>query len=593
MTDFRAHPKPSVMTRLAASILAVFFVGCDCSGVAGYRDDAGTGGGVEAAGGGTAGGMGSIGGGDTGGGSAGGSAGGGSAGGTAGGAEVDAGPPPLAAFAPARWVKTIQGGLSLWGPHVAATRDGGVVGAFTLGYAGPPIVLGAGEANQVTYTERFKGAVVWLDGNDGHLEAAQRLATDQNAPTSTAVVKPYGLVTTPGGDAVLWGTFHGYATMLPGTAAQTNYTALTQLNGNLLDRAEDPFLIRFSPDHAPRSLMRGRTPSPLTRTWFNYSLGIAPLANDEVFLVGQFDGPGFVLGDGKPGQTTLGGGMSSTYFARVDPSGNPVDVKRNGPNSTMRGLVVAGDGSRYLMTSLNLPSQLLVDTPNPVQLDPMRAPDGGSIANWTLVKLTPAGTVDWTRRFVSNTYYGSAGGLVAWDDAVAVTGIVGEGMKVTLPDGGVLAAVPATVDWKERSQGFVARLEADGGVGFMRTLDEDAVAGGGAVEGGMLKLVAQAQGAVTLDGQSALRLPAAPDGGWLTVGYTLSERGEKVGARLLGQNLQVSSLVRLAGGGFVVSGVHGDWLTDSAVGELDGGLRPMPPCLPNFDQLIFYSRIDF
>lgn len=563
---------------------------------------------VSGAGGGNASGGGAAGGeaGGTAGGEAGGAAGGaaggtagGAAGGTAGGeaggaAGGTAGGSTVSAFVPASWVKTVQGILVPGGPQLRVGPDGNVMTVVRMGYSGNPTIIGGGEPNEVQWTERFQTAVASFDSSDGHLLSAARVTSAPPGPyAGTAPIN--GFAVTPSGEAVTWGTFDYNIRFFPGTWAQVDQSTLFRTNGSRLDRAEDPFLARFTPTLEPVSLMRGRTPAPLLKTWFNSARGALALPSSDVLVWGYPEQAGLIIGDGKAGQTTLGGTGQELFIARVDRTGNPVWVKR-GESLSLESGALAADGSVYLhVTFWSDTSKLFAGSPDEITfaVPAFTIPDAGAPRVDGIVKLSPSLTLEWVRYRASASPLNFVTDLEPWGDGVALMGNVGSGFTVYAPDAGSLGGlVPAA---GSTDQSWVGVFEGDGRLGWLRSLDSEGypLRGGLAVHDRTVKLLSKQAGPV-----SGLTLPPAADGGTdqqgsFLIGYTFSPAGQQLGTALIAQDLGGAGLVALPDGGLVAEAIGFARTLPSRVGERDGGARPLPTPPADWDQMLYLLRVDF
>lgn len=511
------------------------------------------------------------------------------------GARADLGLADLSPEAPGflipTWVFTLQGGLVSWGPYVVGLPGSGeaappvVALAFTKGYGVDQITVGAGDPGQAVVSGKFKPVLAWLDGRDGKVQRVRQVAGDQSATQLSAVVPQARLSAGPGGAVVMGGQFHGSAVFNPGTAAAQSQSAAQTLVGDTLHRAEDPFIVGYGADATPGLFVRGRTPGPLSMTWFNYCQGVAALPDGGAVVAGRYESGGFRFGDGSAGAVTLSA-PGGSYLARVNAQGSPVWLSRNsGRIDFWTGARAAADGSAYVLASYDQGAVLLADT------DKVALPLDPGARGWALIKLTPSGKIAWLRRLSSSSVSSPADFAVAPDGRVVLSGGV-VGRLELLSDGG---RVDAALE-SQAPQGFVASWGADGSLLWTTAL-------GAAVSGaGALSVQADGSAWVTaLTGQATRALPLDP-GGSATLPdagvadasvpllYRITPQGGRASVAALGVNLPVASVAAVPGGGVVLAGGYGNWGQDIRVGSA-GGTRALPPCTSSEDQTLFVMTV--
>lgn len=488
------------------------------------------------------------------------------------------------------WVKTIQGGLSSWGPHVAVlpakdeTSAPQVVAAFTKGYEQNQITVGSGDPGQALVVGNFKPVIAWLDAKDGRVLRALQVAQDTGEVSPS--VPQAGIDITPAGEVLLGGQFHGTTVFFYGSAMpQTQSTAITPV-GMSDYRAQDPFLVRYGADGKPGWLTRGRTAGPLTMNWANYGEGVAALPDGGALFVGKFDGSGFSFPASGPGAKTFTSG-SGSYVAKIGPTGTATWVARNdGSLSLSYGIRAGADGSAYVLAYFSSPSTLLADSPAPVALTPQ-----AGRYSFVLAKITPAGAIAWTRRIVSDgnapTDY-----TVTASGRVVLCGIV-KGKIDALSDGGHVDATRSSTE----IQGYAASWTGDGTFEWLTLLGEPVE-----MATQITERSASGEVFVATSVPSAVRSLPLEDGGAvsvpdLTMGkeasvhvmYRLSPAGRRVAADVVGVNLPLQQIVGRADL-LLLTGGYGDWATDVRVGP-PGSMQALPPSIKGQDQRVFWTAL--
>lgn len=486
------------------------------------------------------------------------------------------------------WVKTVQGGLTSWGPHVAVlpaadeTSAPQIVGAFTKGYDLTQITVGSGDPGQALVTGNFKPVLAWLDARDGRVLRALQVAQD-TGPVSP-VVPQAGIDLTPAGEVLVGGQFHGTTVFFYGSAApQTQSTAVTPV-GMSDYRAQDPFLARYGTDGKPGWLTRGRTAGPLTMNWANYGEGLAALPDGGALFVGKFDGPGFSF-PATGGKTFTGG--SGSYVARIGPTGAATWVGRNdGALSLSLGVRAGADGSAYVLGYFGGPATLLADSPAPVALTPQ-----AGRYSFVLAKLTPAGSIAWVRRIVSD---GNAptGFTVTASGRAVVCGIV-KGKIDALSDGDHVDATRTSAE----IQGYAASWRADGTFEWLTLLGEPVELAtqiterSGSGEVFVAASVPSSVRSLPLDDGGPVSVPDLTMGQEASVHvvYRLSATGRRVAADVVGVNLPLRQIVGRAGL-LLMTGAYGDWATDVRLGP-PGSMQALPPSIKGQDQRVFWTAL--
>ena len=364
---------------------------------------------------------------------------------------------PVTAIPPT-WLRELDGLLSLAPPRVAALPNGDAAALLTGGLYADQIAFAVGDDDELVLdTPYVVPALATFEGTTGGLGSARLLAeVGAGAPYGISV-QVESLDRAPNGDLLAAGTFVGTATFFPGTADATSMVALQTLNGAALDRAEDPFFFRLTPEGDLVWMTRGRTPAPLSTTWFNYGEGIASLPDGEAVVSGELEQSGFIFGDGTPGQTVLAGSQDS-YVSRLDASGSPTWVGRNTARIAWDALRTSPDGAIYGF--LPGSATLFADSASPVVVSP--EPEMQSL---TLARIDPAGALAWTATIAWESG-GPLGLEVTVGGSLVVYGNNSGELLFRDPDG------VETTETFDDYRGWVAGIDAEGHVEWLHTHGE-------------------------------------------------------------------------------------------------------------------------
>lgn len=491
------------------------------------------------------------------------------------------------------WTRTIQGSVSLWGPWVDVASDGRVIGALTYGGAlDPAVTFGEGEPNETVFDQRFKTAVAWFDGDDGILIRAVRVGENVSDTERASIPNQAGIDVTPDGELLVGGYWHGSGRFHAGTPLETTWVGQTRLNGDRFDRAENPWVTRYKADGSPDWIIRGRTPGPLTKTWFNNGLGIASLGKDETAFVGKSDGAGFVFGEPSANPVTLGAG---SYFARLDSTGNPVAVVQNRSAPLYLGVRGTSDGTAYVLPSIG--QNAVIDTGG-AALDVVAAenvPDGPQFRTSALVRIEQDDTIGWISRVVMQTY-GSVNEFDAADDgSVVVTGSCDGLLELYDADDMIAAS-----EMCDERRAWAARYAPDGTLAWHRVFGEEVAYIGEARFGddGTLWLSTRVDAtadAVELDnGETPLPDVGATDQEYFDVLLAVGDDGARQAAWVIGRNLSARDL-SVAGGrlAVVMLRYHHDDPAEAPVQAVVGpnGLETLA-LAPDIDQQAIFAVFD-
>lgn len=475
---------------------------------------------------------------------------------------------PVSAEAPA-WLRALDGLISLAPSRITALPDGDALALISGGLYAKEIVLAQGDPDEQVIASAFIAPVrARFDGATGALKEARLLAKlGQGAPWGMSV-QTRDLAQAENGDLLVAGTWSGLVEFFPDSPDSKLMLAEMKLNGNNLDRAEEPFFYRMTPDGDVLWLIRGRTPAGLQTTWFNYGKGIVALPGDDVFIAGEYEKSGFVVADGTPGAKTMTGSQSS-YFARLGAGGSPTWVYRNTARLPWVTLKGGADGAIYSLIPTN--ATIFADAGAPTMT--MAEPD---LMTAVLGRIDPAGGLEWTANFATTNSSPVRGYELSAAGDVFVFGSVKGDLLVR--DAGGLAMNTQTAEW----EGWVAGLSATGEGLWIRTL-------GPAVEFAIpslpdddgVWLVARVAAPYELEiAGSTVPLPPLgyPDESKATVLLHLGSTGEVTHAQVVGVNLPIDSLAWSSPDQLAFLLVGGYWC-DSAqpyvVSDGGDGLTPL------------------
>jgi hypothetical protein len=449
------------------------------------------------------------------------------------------------------WVRFIRGAQIVYGPALAVGGTSTVAVSTTFADS---VTFGPGEPNATTFTGLYKSAIGWLDASTGDLVRGALVAENSAPSVHAGVYAEYGgMGVAADGSVYHAGAWYGSARFHPGTPAAVTLTAQQRLVGSDLHRAEDPFVTRYDPNGVPGWVTRGRTPGLLTETWFNHIVDLTVLPAGGVAVVGRYEFPGFIVGDGTAGAVTMGGtGQLLSYFATIDEAGVPTWVSRNSAPTGELQLEAAPDGSLYATMVVAPGATILEDGPAPVTITP-----GQRFATFAVVKIDTNHQVAWVRRIALENQARDS------DMAVDANG----GVKLVMTCRGVLDVLGPTdsaVATHDCTTGEVLALSwsASGDLDWMTPFGASLSRSGHVTTGanGVTWVLAHADvgiSSVALDGAPDVPVPAPPSGatGSITLLYRLSPAGRRERALVLGQNLTVRELVSHGGALFTVGTV--------------------------------------
>lgn len=441
---------------------------------------------------------------------------------------------PVGAAAPT-WLRALDGLNSLAPPRLVALPDGDALAIITGGLYAKQLVLAQGDPDeQVLASLYIAPALARFDGATGALEEARMLAKLGQGTKYGMLVVPREVKQASNGDVLVAGTWAGTAEFFPGTAASKTMIAEMALNGNNLDRAEEPFFFRMTPTGAVTWLIRGKTPSGIQTTWFNYGNGIAALPGDDVVITGEYEQPGFVVGHGTPGAKTLQGGAQGSFFARLGASGSPTWAHRNsaryGAFTPLRG---GADGSVYSL--LPADATIFADADAPT----MTASEPG-LKTAALGRIAPGGGLEWTVNVASTGLNPLRSFEVAHGGALLLMGTL-SGELLIRDAGGAVKQAQSDVP-----QGWIAGINDAGQSQWLRTLGTPVSLDGPTLAGDDgVWIVAQISAPFELEiaGQMT-SLPALGYGAESTATTLLriDGDGEVTAAQVLGADLWVDAL---------------------------------------------------
>jgi hypothetical protein len=374
---------------------------------------------------------------------------------------------PVVAVAPA-WLRALDG--LTFTQRVAALPDGDVVALLTGGLYAKEIVVAQGGADeQVLPTMILAPALARFDGATGALEEARMLAERGEGTPYGASVQLNDLDVADNGDLLVVGTWFGLAEFFPDSPDSETMLAEIKLNGNNLDRAEEPFFFRMTPDGDVTWLVRGRTPPGLQTTWFNYGKGIAGLPGGDVVIAGEYEQSGFVVAHGEPGAKTMTGSQSS-YFARLGGDGSPVWVYRNTTRLPQLPLKSGADGAIYSILPADATIFADADMPTTTASEP-------GLATAVFGRVAPDGGLQWTVNVAKADPSPLWGYEIAGGGDLLLYGVV-DG-EVVLRDAGGEATSAQT----DAAQAWIAGLDPAGDGLWIRALGPTVTAVGPAIAG--------------------------------------------------------------------------------------------------------------
>lgn len=439
---------------------------------------------------------------------------------------------PVGAVGPT-WLRALDGLILLAPPRALALPDGDVVALVSGGLYGDEIIVAAGDPDEVVLTTTYVApALARFDGESGAVKEARLLAHHKQGTPYGMSVLTRTVVPAEGGDLLVAGTWFGSAEFFPGTADSAAMVAEIKLNGDLLDRAEEPFFYRMTPSGAVTWLIRGRTPPGLQTTWFNYDKGIAALPGGEAAIAGEFEQAGFIVAAGAPGEKVMAGSQGS-YFARLGASGSPTWVYRNSHRLPYVALRSGADGALYSL--LPTDATLFVDADAPV----MTTSEPGL---WTmhLGRVEGTGGVAWTATFAQMSPTPVQDFAVRDGGDLLVFGELTGELRLRDAGGALLTAQADT------SQGWIAGLDAAGAGKWVVPLGPTvSLLGPSLVDDDAVWLAAAVAAPFELEVAGAMTpLPALgyPADATATVLLQIDVLGEVVSAQVLGASLPVSSL---------------------------------------------------
>jgi hypothetical protein len=324
-----------------------------------------------------------------------------------------------------------------------------------LEIGGSSITFGVGEPGETSLDVLTASAVIaWLDGTDGMLQEARLLSTTTGSVQSSALHMDMDVAIN--GDIVLTGYWSGQNRFHPNTAYQTVMATPYALNGNTLDRAEDPYYTRMDSTGVVQWLRRGYTPTPLLTTWTNWPQGIAALPNGDSFLAGWASYANFVIGYGTSGAVTTP--YEIQYLTRLDDQGVPLWVGLCTGFLNYKTLKASPSGELYVMMYED--STLFVNTPDELSI-PLELDDDDNSTMRALIRLDPDGGALWVRRLVSIGQEFTPAVAVRDDGSVVISAVADAEFQLR-DEMGTAASVVT-----DGTQRVLASLSADGEVQWM------------------------------------------------------------------------------------------------------------------------------
>ncbi len=466
--------------------------------------------------------------------------------------------------------------------------SGEVLWLLNQGYGSPEVVYGKGEANETSVVGMLKPTLAWLDGSDGHLVRVRPIAGDH--PETTGVAQALvGFVESRGGEISVGGELGGGVVLNPGTALAQPLLGPRGEGADELYAAIDPFVARYSKDGEPLWVMRGATPGPIHKTWFNQPRGLVALGDNELGFLGVVDGSGLALGADTASPVTIPEAHGA-FLVRLDGSGTPsLWQTHHDLDAASSKLAVANDGSLRWLFNLPGAATLNASSASPTEI----APESGMTTTWVAAKLAPDGSIAWLRRlsstgtcYFSDSVLRGSGALVIAGYCTGSLVIKDEALVPLGPPIGVTGSV-------------VLQLGDDGSVAWSRAQEGAALVYSGLVEtsDGALWLGGALTGdgpVLPLDNAPPLQLPPHPapvdQPRNYVVLYRLSDLGERAEARLLGFDVQ-GQLAATKDGGILLATSLSASMRPAIFGG-DGALLEQPRCTVPWDACALLLRFD-
>ncbi|MEM6995769.1 MAG: hypothetical protein AAF721_34990 [Myxococcota bacterium] len=441
--------------------------------------------------------------------------------------------------------------------------------ATTGGLYSHLIELGVGGEDLMTLpTDYTSIALSTVDANTGEFLSARMLA--QLAPSA-----PYGMSfiaadmgTLVGGSPILAGYWVGTVTMFPGTADAHTAVALQAQTGQFAHSAQEPLYVRFDEQADVVWHRRGRTPAPLTETWFNTPRSVHPMPDGGLIAQGSYGYSGFIFPDGTPGETTFTGNNGS-YFARLDADGDPIWMSRNTGHT--RVLAVSSDGA-MLVTGRG-GTTIFADAATPVVLPGVQNTD-------VLVALDLDGVVSWMAS-VEHPSSAALSGGGALDDGTFVLRGRTFGETTTIVDA---EGTSETLEVEAGHHQWLLALDGESGAATVRLLP-DAVQphGDGVADGDRVWMPVSLHGAegIPLELELKTETVSVPDLGWSedpapTLLVAVDAETDFVEAQLLGDRLGVDDFILQDGGATLIAKYLCDQPAPSLIDDSGEALATLP-----------------
>lgn len=334
------------------------------------------------------------------------------------------------------------------------------------------------------------------------------------------------------GDLLVAGTWFGLVEFFPNSGDSTTMLAEIKLNGNVLDRAEEPFFYRMTPAGDVTWLIRGRTPAGLQITWFNYGKGIAGLPGDDVMIAGEYEFGNFVVAPGTPGAKTMTGSQSS-YFARLGATGSPTWVHRNTARLPFATLESGADGAVYSL--LPAGATIFADAGAPTMTTAE-----ANLSTVVLGRIDPAGGLEWTANVAATNFNSVRGYAISAEGNPVLFGeVTGE---LLVRDAGGVVMNAQTVE----KEGWIAGLSPIGEGLWLHRLGPAVSLPGPALAGAdgvwvLARIAAPYE--LEVAGRTVPLPPLGyPEGSTATALLRIDAAGEVVGAQIVGADLEADSL---------------------------------------------------